>query len=536
MRKHWLGPLLAIVLLGALLNLSCGGSDKGTGTTSDGEPPALPEFDFPDKVGIAPINSDAQAAKDLAESYLGAGLENLDLSWFSPNDVTDWGTKTGGCWNGANTGSGCTSNYDVCDTTSGYKWTATLDGNCGGQKPYSNWVATHGVTSTDGRTGNFAFYVDSGIAISRTLTYAVAANDQSGNLQVYTGDDVPANLLATRTFTYNANQSRDYTGENYAFGSLAAGVERVKWELHLSPDPDSGWMKTYTWSGSPAQYRMRNRITWDADSSGSWIEYDANNQILHQHTWQKSTSQPPHLRGLQIPDTVDFCSDDLDAQQAETMVKGIIAAAKGYAALGMAYFAALDSAQWGNVVSGCRSWSYAYGGCSWQYQACEQGNDYHWTYAVDGSCFGQVYNNWTVFQGTTSSDGATGTMIFYELNSTIVQSTWKWSDAADGKSGWWEYYDGIESPTTLQVRLTWTENAGGSYDVVWENFDAGTPQSKWVLHKSADGRSGTMTFWEYNETTSTYWKQQEIIWNSDCSGSSTYYDEEGNIVSQQTWP
>jgi hypothetical protein len=246
-----------------------------------------------------------------------------------------------------------------------------------------------------------------------------------------------------------------------------------------------------------------------------------------------STDTPPTLDQPELVTTVDFSSDDQTAQTAQAMVNGFLGAGRAYSSMGAAFFAQQRSANWGRRSGDKWTWSQTQSGCTVAFEVVQVRNGYTWTYTLDGSCAGGPYDHWVVVDGTTNTDGTTGTLHYYEENSTTVQFTWEWTSAADHKSGMWSFYDGTDVDSNLVATMNWAKNADNSEDLVWENLGGG--KAKWVVHVASDGKSGTMASYDWDDTHSTYWRQLEIVWHGDGTGAWTTYDEDGNVVNVQSW-
>jgi hypothetical protein len=244
-------------------------------------------------------------------------------------------------------------------------------------------------------------------------------------------------------------------------------------------------------------------------------------------------SEPPTVPAPQLQTTVNITSTNPEAVAAKALAESQLGLANVLAAYGTSFASQVNAADWGEKSGGCWSWSSSESGCSVSFDVCDASGGYTWTYTLNGNCGDTPYNRWVAFRVTTSADGLSGTVVLYEENSTTVMATWTWSVAADGKSGQWALYQGAESEANLRGTLTWTQNSDLSNDITWET--AGSGKSKCVTHVAADGNSGTMKTYQWDNTASAYWQEYDIVWNSNGSGTWTEYNEDHNIVHTASW-
>ncbi|MEW5873929.1 MAG: hypothetical protein AB1752_01960 [Candidatus Zixiibacteriota bacterium] len=245
-----------------------------------------------------------------------------------------------------------------------------------------------------------------------------------------------------------------------------------------------------------------------------------------------TTKKPPTLTTPQDPPTVTIDSDDPDAQAAEAMAQGLIGSATAFMGIAEGFLAPLDGAEWGDQVDGCWSFTYNLGGtCVWTYEVCEVENGYTWEIRYDGNCSGTVYDEWRAMSGSTDEEGHSGQIVYYSPNSTDVLGAFAWNYAHDGLSGGWDWYDGEIAEENITASFDWVINTDGSMDLVWET--PGDFPTKWEAHVNEDGSAGSIVYYLWDGA--DYYKSNEIIWNSDGSGSSTTYDEDGNIITEDSW-
>ena len=243
--------------------------------------------------------------------------------------------------------------------------------------------------------------------------------------------------------------------------------------------------------------------------------------------------EPPTVHAPQLPTTVNITSTNPEAVAAKALIESQLGLANALTAYGTTFASQVNTAAWGEKSGGCWSWSSSQSGCGVSFDVCDASGGYTWTYTLNGNCGGTPYNDWVAFRVTTNTDGSSGTAVLYEENSTTVMATWTWSVAADGKSGQWVFYQGIESQANLEGTLTWDQNTDLSNDITWET--AGSGKTKWVTHVSADGNSGTMKTYQWDGTASAYWQEYDVVWNSNGSGTWTEYDKDHNIVHTASW-
>lgn len=527
--------IAAVILLP--LFVSCGGSSSnGPGP---GSRPTLTAPTFSPVINVLGSGSAAQAAKTevQAQVALATALTATPAAFAVATSTGTWGDKIDSSWMKTTTSGSCTTTLKVTDdTASSYHWTRTLNGTCTGAA-HNQWLSVNGASSGTGDLGIFHMYADLTTTVDTSWKWIFAADHKTQDWTFYHGTSVDANRIATLHWTKGAGNSNDWTFEQMATvvaSGQAAASDPAKWVLHVGSDTKSGSMDIYGWraAASPDVYYRRESIAWEADSSGSRIQYDENGNVTHTTDW---SNRPPTIRNSANigHDVVINCSDQT-AQLAKVLAQSQIDVARAFTSLANSFFAALDSAQWGAVVNGCRTWAASVQSCSWEYQVCETSNGLSWRYKLDGTCGDSTpYHNWVFWDGETSTDGGTGVWHVYENNSAVIQFTVAWTTAEDGKSGTWGFYNGEETAANLEWQISWAENTDGSTTVTYETFGAG--KSKTVTHVSADGKSGDLRTYSWDETSSTYWVEEEIIWHADCTGSWITYDEEGTILSEQDW-
>jgi hypothetical protein len=537
MKSHLMRGLMVAILAIPLLIASCSKKDKGT------NPDTAPTLTVPSIAqAVNFVGSDAaiQSAKDKVQSEiaLASPIFATAVALATAANSGSWGTKIDGCWSKSSSQGNCTTTHKVCDSSSGsYDWSRTLDGNCSGMD-HSDWVDFDGTTGTDGGSGTLRLYKNNTTDVDSLWVWSTASDKNSKDWSVYSGTESVANRTAALHWSKGSGNSNDWTFETVANSTTtsagAEAAEAVKWGLHVSADLKTGSMDVYQWSAaaSPQAFWVQHHIEW-ADTTGTWIEYNQNGTIRNETTWPTTTTLP-QIHNPNIGHDVVINSTDECAVISKSLVDGQIALARAFTSIGASFLGFFNSTEWGTPVGGCWTWSGTSLGCTIEYRLCQTSNGFSWTATQDGNCGGIVLDHFVVFEGTTSTDGTSGSLVIYETNTTTVAMTWTWTSTSDGKSGTWQSYSGIEAETNLESQVSWAENPDGTTDVIFEMFGSG--RMKWVTHESADGTSGYMRMYEWDDTAPAYWKQTEIIWNADGSGSRIMYDrDETTILDECHW-
>jgi hypothetical protein len=122
-----------------------------------------------------------------------------------------------------------------------------------------------------------------------------------------------------------------------------------------------------------------------------------------------------------------------------------------------------------------------------------------------------------------------GTLLLYEQNTTSVAYTFDWSRTET--TGTWTIYNGVQDDDQVAGIMTWIDNQDGS-----EQWTFISPEnSKVELLLENGGPSGWFKAYGWNQDAEDWWIQTDIIWEIDTSGSWTTYDEDGEVVDEQTW-
>lgn len=112
-------------------------------------------------------------------------------------------------------------------------------------------------------------------------------------------------------------------------------------------------------------------------------------------------------------------------------------------------------------------------------------------------------NNWKAFEGTSSADGKTGTWRMYNYNTAtpILDMNWA-TDAAGIETGSMSFYD--KGMKISQVDIVNNPNGSGSLT-------------------------------NYVKGSAAIYKNMEVLWNADGTGSYKIYNEAGAITEQGTF-
>jgi hypothetical protein len=201
----------------------------------------------------------------------------------------------------------------------------------------------------------------------------------------------------------------------------------------------------------------------------------------------KEESTSPKSEPPSIP-TVTFSGPTANETHAQT-ANSYAESMTGLLSAGTA-FAYLPASQNGNVTS----WSISAAGFTQTFSCTKQGDgSYSWSYVLNGSDGFQTYSNWTMWTGTTSADGKSGSWIFYEFGQAskvqdlvystdgngVMTGTWQMYNTSgavtgkfiiinrpDGSGEFDRYFDG----TRLDLKVTWTSNGTGT----WTTYASGT--------------------------------------------------------------
>lgn len=324
-----------------------------------------------------------------------------------------------------------------------------------------------------------------------------------------------------------------------AGGTLAAGSKtRVRVdgvttcsEVATSPIPAGGTIIVNCSLGTPSA--GEHSVEACADINGEITESDETDNCAMETLTVTAAQNFPTFPVPDVSTCVDFQSTDPNALGAQQTVQMQLSLVSTLSSLGTYWFLPLEGAEWTDQGGGCWSYDYSAGGCDWSYRVCEAGSGWEWTLTVNGTCDQTSYSNWVAFRATmANADGTTGTMKYYDENSTTVAGSWTWAVAADGKSGTWSFYDGdVDSGGTLSNQISWAKNPDNSQDTTWIIPDS----VKSETHVTADCRSGYYKQYMWTGTPEDWHLYEQITWENG-TGSNRYYDTEtGEVSSEETW-
>jgi phosphodiesterase/alkaline phosphatase D-like protein len=245
-------------------------------------------------------------------------------------------------------------------------------------------------------------------------------------------------------------------------------------------------------------------------------------------------TNPPMISTLDLPDSVCISSNDQYAQIAKFYVMGQLAIARGYASLGSAFLTQLENADW-QQAGECWNYTYDILNCSVSYDVCKTGSDFEYSVTYDGPCTGQSYSDWVAYRATFSYSTHIGTFYQYAPGSTAILNAWVWTEAADGLSGSYTFYEGDPaSPTpTVQGSIEWSKSVdGNTTSMTFIN----PGQSKWVSSFTKIPCAGWLKMYQWDDDGSQWqtWPQTDIAWNPD-GGFYNTYDDTGQLQDTHTW-
>jgi hypothetical protein len=239
---------------------------------------------------------------------------------------------------------------------------------------------------------------------------------------------------------------------------------------------------------------------------------------------------PPGIADIELPAGIDFQSDDPVARQAFMQTQFSLIPL--VLTIGHPLIVALPNATWTQGDGGCWSWTFspAEADCSFLYVPCKTNDGFDWTMTIDGDYFGEDFDNWVAVRGTTSDDGATGTLQWHQDHTTTVASVWTWTTDAEWVSGTLNVYNAEATPENLSAILEWTRLTDGYVDATHTSL---TGKRRLELHISADGTAGWVKTYDLDENTQTYVIEKWISWENG-HGFWNIYDE-GNLTQERTW-
>ncbi len=162
------------------------------------------------------------------------------------------------------------------------------------------------------------------------------------------------------------------------------------------------------------------------------------------------------------------------------------------------------SGQSGSQNGGNWTWTYSVQGFTATWTATSTSSGYDWKLVYNGTLSGsgssQTFNNWTVINGSESSDGKTGSWTIYYPNTTIAG-----------------------------YQVTWSTNSSGTLTgTIVANDTTGALQAKYVFTNNSD-KSGELKMYTGTQLT------LDATWTSSGSGQYTEWDEHGNLVASGSW-
>jgi len=252
---------------------------------------------------------------------------------------------------------------------------------------------------------------------------------------------------------------------------------------------------------------------------------------VKQITTPAEQASPPGLLIPEFPDSVCITSEDLYATWAKASVQLQLALVNAYAGLANAFFGPLQGADWEHLED-CWSYDYAYGGCTAHYEVCQDGSQYVYTMTVDGSCYGETYDDWVQYRATVDTDARTGTFLVYELNTTNVEAAWIWTWAADENSGTYTFYSGDPGTTPIDATIEWSRSVDRNvFDVTYTQPE----ELKTVTHFMQEPCSGWQHGYQWDDSASDWWMENDIVWESDGTGYWDIYDDQGTLQEHHAW-
>ncbi len=157
----------------------------------------------------------------------------------------------------------------------------------------------------------------------------------------------------------------------------------------------------------------------------------------------------------------------------------------------------------------------------------QSGNTWTWAYSVQGftatwtaTSSSSGYNWKLVYNGTLASNGSSTTF----SNWTVING----SESSDGKTGSWTIY--YPNTATVAYQVSWSTDASGTLTgTIVANDTTGTLQAKYVFTNKTD-KSGELKY--YTGTVLTL----DATWTSSGSGQYTEWDDTGTtVIASGTW-
>ena len=154
--------------------------------------------------------------------------------------------------------------------------------------------------------------------------------------------------------------------------------------------------------------------------------------------------------------------------------------------------------------------------------ATQNGNTWTYTYTVQGftetittELLGDGSSKWKIiFNGTEPG----GSVTF--VNWVVMEGT----SSADGKSGSLKFYE--NNSTTLEAEISWTTDAQGNESGIMKTYTNGVTDNQIEVVNNIDG-TGSMKVSGRKTGTTTLYLIVEISWLANGTGSYTSYTEAG---------
>ncbi len=173
-------------------------------------------------------------------------------------------------------------------------------------------------------------------------------------------------------------------------------------------------------------------------------------------------------------------------------------------------------------INAMTSWSTAFSGLS----ATQNGNTWTWSYGT--SAFTETYTATKLSDGSYSwkfvLNGQVDANSPNYNNKTLFEGT----TSADGKSGTWKIY--YDTSTTVLAQLDYSTDANGTVTGTYQEFDTdGTLSGKIIVTNNSD-KSGEVQY--FDKTILVY----KSTWQANGSGTWYTYDSTtGNQTGTGTW-
>ena len=245
-----------------------------------------------------------------------------------------------------------------------------------------------------------------------------------------------------------------------------------------------------------------------------------------------TTGVPPGLVVPDFPDTACISSADTSAVGAKLIAQQPLSLIGSYASLATLFFDPLQLADW-EQQGDCWTYTYNYSAtCVVTYQVCKAGEVYTYTMTMNGDCFGTVYTDFVKYRLVADQGVRTGTFRVYADGTTTIQAAWEWTWAEDTHSGTYTFFSGDPDVTPETARVDWQRTPDlNAYDLTYtvsESF-------RFVGHFDKQACSGSVTSYQWDGAAPAWWREHEIVWNADGSGTWDTYDQDGTPIVERSW-